>query len=104
MDDVASLLGAQVLETLAQAGDSGVLDLWLVVVEEQVEGLDEVVVGDVTAEGLGKLREVSSETQAHLPTLILTSVEKGAKSVHSVLLLTKIACHWDQGFNTEDAT
>jgi len=60
-NNVADLLRAEILKTMAQAGDGGVLDLRLVVIKQQVERLDQVVIGDVAAEGLSELGEVPRE-------------------------------------------
>ena len=66
-NDVADFFGGEVLKTLAQAGNGCVLDLRLVVVEEQVEGLDKIVVCDISAESLSKLGKVAGKREAHLP-------------------------------------
>lgn len=66
-NDIANLLSAEILETLAKTGDGGILDLRLIVVEKQVEGLDQVVVSNFKSKSLSKFGEVASETQTHLP-------------------------------------
>ncbi len=102
-NDVANLFSAQVLETLAKGGDSGILDLRLVIVEEKVEGLDEVVVCDFKSESLSKLGEVTSETKAHFPGLVLSGVEKRTKSVNAVLFLGQVSSHRDEGLDAKDS-
>ena len=68
-----------------------------------VEGLDQVIVRNITAESLRKLGEVLGETKSHLPGLVLTGVKNGAKGVDAVLLLAEVAGHWDEGLDAEHA-
>ena len=93
---VADSLSADECQTLLERFDSGVLDLWLIISEQEVEGLDKVIISDVTAEGVSKLSEVSCETKSNLPRFVFSGVEQGAQGVHSVLLLAEVLSHRDE--------
>ena len=75
---VADSLSADECQTLLERFDGGVLDLWLIISEQEVEGLDKVIISDVTAKGVSKLSEVSCETESNLPRFVFSGVEQGA--------------------------
>ena len=102
-DQVADLFGAQVLERVAKGGDSGVLDLGLVVIEQKGESLDEIVVTNFLAKSLSEQSEFLGETQANLPGLILTGSQKGAEGVNLVFFLAKVGGHVDEALEAEHA-
>jgi hypothetical protein len=94
--EVANLLSGEVDQALRDVQDGGMLHLSLVVVQQQGEGLDEVVVRDLLSERVGEGSEVLGESQSDLPGLVLTSGKKSAKGMDLVLLLGKILGHWNE--------
>lgn len=73
--NVADLLSAKIGQRLAKTVNSGILYLWLTVVEEEIEGLDEIVVSDVFSESISELCEVFGKAESYLPGLVFTSVK-----------------------------
>ena len=65
------------------------------------EGLDQVVVGDFLAEGLGELGEALGKAETDFPGFVFAGGEKGSEGVDLILFFAQVSSHRDQRLQTQ---